>query len=311
MANPAGGAPPLDDTMLAMDVVDTLRHADRLVERELSGAQKATALKQRLREIYATQGIEVPDRILEEGVAALEQQRFVYRPTPPSWQRSLATAWATRGRWGRPVLFGLGGLLVLWAGMHFTVTVPRQRAAAELAAELGDGIPRALRAERDRVAAVTQLPEARATAERLVAEGEAAARAGNVEDARARLATLRDLQARLAAGYTVRIVNRPGEQSGVWRVPAANPRARNFYLIVEAVDGTGRPVEIPITSEEDGRTARASKWGLRVNADEFERVRKDKLADGVIDQPVIGEKRPGELVPRYTVATTGGAILSW
>ena len=44
-----------------MDVVDTLRHADRLVERELEGDARRAALKQRLREIYAGQGIAVPD----------------------------------------------------------------------------------------------------------------------------------------------------------------------------------------------------------------------------------------------------------
>lgn len=305
------GAPPLDDTMLAMDVVDTLRHSDRLVERELDGEAKAAALKQRLREIYATQGIDVPDRILNEGVAALEQHRFVYRPTPPGWRRSLATAWATRARWGRATAFGIGALALAAGGWHFGVTVPRERAAVAEQAELSQGLPSALRAERDRVLAATQLPEPRATAERLVAEGEAAARAGSLPDARARLASLRDLQAALSASYDVRIVSRPGEQSGVWRVPSANARARNFYLIVEAVDRSGRPVEVPVTSEEDGGTARAAKWGLRVTPEEFEAVRRDKLADGVIDQPVIGAKRAGELAPRYTVRTTGGAILSW
>lgn len=305
------GAPALDDTMLAMDVVDTLRHADQLVERELNGEAKAAALKQRLRELYATQGIAVPDRILDEGVAALEERRFVYQPTPPGLGRSLATAWVSRARWGRAVVFGLGALALAWGGWHFGVEVPRERAAAEQRVELTEGLPRALQAERDRVLAATQLAEPRATAERLVAEGQAAARAGNLADARARLASLRDLQASLSASYSVRIVSRPGEQSGVWRVPGANPRARNFYLIVEAVDRNGRPVEVPVTSEEDGRIARTSKWGLRVTPEEFEAVRRDKLADGVIDQPVIGEKRPGELAPRYTVPTTGGAILTW
>ena len=106
-------------------------------------------------------------------------------------------------------------------------------------------------------------------------------------------------------------MNRPGEPSAVWRVPAANPRARNYYLVVEAVDRNGRPVEVPITSEEDGRVARASRWGLRVPEAEFERVRRDKLADGIIDQPVIGEKAAGTLETRWTVQTNGGTILSW
>ena len=73
-------APKLDDLMLAMDVVDTLRHDQRLVERELSDDASDDALIKRLREVYKGQGIEVPDRILEEGVKALHEKRFSYKP---------------------------------------------------------------------------------------------------------------------------------------------------------------------------------------------------------------------------------------
>jgi hypothetical protein len=122
---------------------------------------------------------------------------------------------------------------------------------------------------------------------------------------------MQDLQRTLAQEYQVRIVSRPGEPSGVWRVPQSNPRARNFYLIVEAVDRVGRPVEVPITSEEDGRTVRTSKWGLRVPPEEFERVRREKLREGLIEHPVVGSKPVGELAPYWDIPTTGGAILHW
>ena len=69
VATPPAGAPgkpsqSLDEVMLAMDVVDTLRHQENLVSRELSEQDRDAQLLQRLREIYRGQGIEVPDRIL-------------------------------------------------------------------------------------------------------------------------------------------------------------------------------------------------------------------------------------------------------
>jgi hypothetical protein len=307
----AGPAPALDETMMAMDVVDTIRHADRLVELELGGAERQQRLRQRLREIYTSQGIVVSDHVLDQGIAALEEKRFAYTPKGEGWKRSLAVAWATRGRWGKFALAAVGLLVVGWGAWYATVALPRAREAAAIQQELTTGLPRQLRAEYDRVMAGTQDATVRADAARLLAEGEAAARAGNLLEARARQIALNDLAARLAAAYSIRIVNRPGEPSAIWRVPAANPRARNYYLIVEAVDRDGRPVEVPITSEEDGRTARVSRWALHVPEAEFERVRRDKLADGLIAQPVIGEKLAGSLAPRWTVQTTGGAILSW
>ena len=63
--------PPLDDVMLAMDVVDTLRRRERMVARELDEHGRAEDLKQRLRRIYAQQGLDVPDHVIEQGVAAL------------------------------------------------------------------------------------------------------------------------------------------------------------------------------------------------------------------------------------------------
>ena len=43
---------PLDDVMLAMDVVDTLRHNQDLVARELAGEAREKQLIEKLREIY-------------------------------------------------------------------------------------------------------------------------------------------------------------------------------------------------------------------------------------------------------------------
>ncbi len=296
--------------MLAMDVVDTLRHAETLVARELQGEDRAAGLKQRLRDIYASQGIAVPDRILDEGVRGLEERRFAYERTPPSFRRRLAELWVTRARWGAMAGIALGVVLLGAGGWYFGAHLPAQREAAAIQQELATGLPAALRAEHGRVAAAGHR-EATAEADRLLREGEAAVRAGDAAAGRERLGQLRDLQARLAQDFAVRIVSRPGEPSGVWRVPRANPAARNFYLVVEAVGRDGRQVEVPIVSEEDGARAVTSRWGLRVTPEEFERVRRDKLADGVIEQPEIGRKRPGQLAPEWVINTTGGAILRW
>ena len=95
----------LDDMMIAMDVVDTLRHREDLVRRELSEEGRESELIARLRQIYRDQGIEVPDHVLAEGVKALKDSRFVYTPPPASWKRTLAhavgqagDAWQASGR---------------------------------------------------------------------------------------------------------------------------------------------------------------------------------------------------------------------
>jgi hypothetical protein len=309
-ATPATTAP-LDEVMLAMDVVDTLRHADKLVERELASEDRDRQLKERLRQIYAAQGIDVPDRVLDEGVAALRQERFVYTPPPPGFGRTMAMLWIRRGTWGKALLIGLLVLVVGIGGYVFLVEMPQERRAAEQAKELSFVLPQAFANEVVRIKATGADAGVVANAESMATQGAAAAKAGDIAAARHKAAELRALRERLESMYTLRIVSRPGAPSGVFRVPGRNVNARNYYLIVEAVDAQGQPVSVPVTSEEDGKTDTVSTWGLRVSEATFNRVRADKDDDGIIQSNVVGEKRRGRLEPDYRMPVTGGAILAW
>jgi hypothetical protein len=297
--------------MLAMDVVDTLRHTQAQVARELGEDERATELKRRLREIYAAQGIEVPERILEEGVRGIAEARFRYAPTPPSWQRSVATAWVNRRRWGLPLAGGLGAAIAVALVWQFAIRQPELRRVAAEQTELVRGIPEGAAAIVARINAMPAEPAAREQAARLQAEIAAAVDANSLPTARDRLAQLNMLAADLAKTFRVRIAQQPGQPSGIWRVPAANPRGQNFYLIVESVDAQGRPVPVRVTSEETRETREVTRWGLRVPQPVFEAVRRDKADDGIIQNDIIGEKRLGQLAPRFTIETPGAAILQW
>ncbi len=144
-----------------------------------------------------------------------------------------------------------------------------------------------------------------------LATGQAAVAQGDFDAVRAATAEIAALNARVQAQYELRIVSRPGEQSGVWREPQANRGARNYYLIVEAVAPNGEPLRLPITSEEDGRTRGVREWGLRVDEPTYNRVGADKQDDGIIQNNVVGRKRRGVLDREYTVPTTGAAITEW
>jgi hypothetical protein len=112
----AGAKPPLDDVMLAMDVVDTLRRRERIVRKELDEAGREEDLKERLRRIYAAQGIDVPDHVIEQGVAALKEERFTYKPPPDTIATKLARVYISRGGWGKWVA-GIAGAGVLAGGI--------------------------------------------------------------------------------------------------------------------------------------------------------------------------------------------------
>lgn len=414
---------PLDEVMMAMDVVDTLRHQQLLVDRELNSSEREQKLIERLRQLYASQGIDVPDSILAEGVKALEEDRFTYQPPPHGLQTRLARLYINRGRWGKRLGILATALVVLWGGWYMVVKAPENRRVSSLAgdfnsqaqlatttlqqakdklqrlraaleapahkvsaelattiaqarerasgsldeaallirsveemnplrqldresyqqqvaamekrlqqrqdiigkaeAELNQAetiidnlatlanLPAELAAERDAVKQIARVKEAGDAADRHYQIAMSALRTGDIETAAGSYATLKNLRRTLASSFTLRVVSRPGEKSGVWRYPEDNASVKNYYLIVEAVDSAGKAMTLPVMNEEDGKTYNVSKWGLRVPQSVYQRVAADKQDDGIIQAREVGAKKIGRLEPDYSISTTGAMITSW
>ena len=293
------GRPPLDDIMLAMDVVDTLRRRERLVRKELDEAGREEDLKRRLRGIYSQQGIEVPDHVLEQGVAALKEDRFTYKPPQEGIARRLALIYVRRGRWGKWLGGGLAAAVLAAAANYFMFIAPDRALPEELARRHAE------------VVAVAATDHARETAQKIHDAAAAALRSEDAEAAKAALGHLEQLRNSLEKEYTIRIVNRSGERSGVWRIPDVNQAAKNFYVIVEAIGSDGEPLEVTVQNEETGKTERVRVWGLRVDEATFDAVGRDKQDDGIIENDRFGYKRRGHLKPEYEMPSSGGAITRW
>ncbi|MFN3890273.1 MAG: DUF6384 family protein [Beijerinckiaceae bacterium] len=318
-ATAAGGSVPaaatqpqkLDDLMLAMDVVDTLRHEERLVARELNEAAREAELVERLRSIYASQGLDVPDRIIHEGVKALRESRFVYTPPPPGLGRTMAYAWVNRGRWGRLAMAAAVVVIGFFIARELLVTGPERRAAEAQRIELSQTLPAGIDSALKEALGEAQVAAARTRAEQLASDGRAALARKDAEGARKALGELQTLTGQLRQTYELRIIARPGQPVGVFRVPDRNRAARNHYVIVDAVGPDGRPVSFPVTSEETNQTKSVSRWGVRVSEATWQGVGRDRNDDGIIQNNKVGEKRRGHLDVTYTMPVTGGAILEW
>lgn len=315
----AAGSPPaaapapqkLDDLMLAMDVVDTLRHQEGLASKELDEDERKAELIKRLKQIYAGQGIEVPDRIVQEGVKALEESRFVYTPTPPSLGRTLATVWVDRGRWGKIIGGSAVALVIAGAALNYFVFGAERRAAEAARVEIAETLPAALAKAKRTALDEATIDAAKARANEIAARADAALARKDAPAAKAAIADIDGLVASLRETYQIRIVTRPGEKSGVYRVPPRNASGRNYYLIVEAVGGDGRVQPRAITNEEDGTTTTVTKWGQRVPQTTYDQVGRDKQDDGIIQMTRLGEKRRGEIDVRWTLPVQTGTITKW
>jgi len=303
----------LSEVMMAMDVVDTLRHQRSVVDRELGGDDHDRALIEKVRLIYAGQGLAVSGDVIAEGVRALREERFTYRPPQKRFQLTLARLYVNRARWVKRGALATAALLAIYLTYQFAVVAPQQRARQQQQRTLQEleAMPARLAVERDRVLAEAHEDAARRQAETLYINAMAGVSRQDVEAVNNGYAALRQLYVQLTLQYELRIVSRPDTPSGVWRIPPNNPNARNYYIIIEAVTADGQRLSLPVTSEEDGKTNAVELWGLRVEPAVFEQVKRDKMDDGIIDRNLFGVKKKGYLSAQYVIPTTGGAITRW
>ena len=301
---------PLEDLMVAMDVVDTLRHERGIAVRELDNEGRRERLLARLREMYQAQGIEVPDHVLKEGIEALEQERFQYQPVEASWKTKLAQLWVSRGRWKKPI--GIVAVIASLFGGAYVVTdvLPEQQQQAAQEKMIVE-MPAQLDASLRRIKTMTNDPEIVDDAQRQLKLAKQSLANKNYSQAQSYQTNLKSMATQLQQEYTIRVVSRQGVQSGVWRIPDVNQSRKNYYLVVEAINAKNKVLALDVLSEESNKSKKVKMWGLRVNQQTFQRVADDKRDDGIIQNNRVGKKTMGSLTPKFSIPTTGATITEW
>lgn len=302
---------PLSDMMLAMDVVDTLRHRNDLVIRELAEDDREAQLIERLRTIYREQGIAVPDHILKQGVEALKKSQFTYQPAKRSISTRLARLYVSRGKWGRPTFWLILIAAILTGGYQFAYTPYQQQQNQNAALELSTGIPAQMETLYQTIFNETKVQSAANNAAELLAQGRTAAAEGDRTRATRILSDLTHIRDTIRQEYALQIVNRAGIDTGIWTSPEGFNDATSFYIVVEAIDPEGKKLTLPIKNEESQLIENVNIWAVRVSERIYDRIRDDKIDDGIIQQDIVALKEFGYLSAQSIVPTLGGAITQW
>ena len=301
----------LDDLMIAMDVVDTLRHDERIIDRELNDDQRREDLIKQLKELYKSQGIDVPNHVLEEGVQALEDDRFVYKPPKESFFTWLAKLYVSRESWGKNLLVGLAAIVGAFLTWQIFFEMPKERAAEKTQVELTQTLPGSLNRLMSDIRAESLNVNISVQAERIGQTGLRAAKAKSLAEARSAEQDLKDMLKILRQEYKIKVVSKRGVPSGVTRIPKINKKARNYYLIVEAVDKKGTVLPQKILSEETGKREEVKRWGVRVPKSVYDAISADKKDDGIIQKGLVAVKQKGYVAPKLLIKTSGQSITRW
>ena len=72
--------PGLSESLLVMDIADRLRRREDRLDQASDLSAQRRALRERLRDLYARQGIEVAERTLDQAIDKRLAQRLTHRP---------------------------------------------------------------------------------------------------------------------------------------------------------------------------------------------------------------------------------------
>lgn len=309
---------PLSEQIGAMGLVDQLRHREMQIQEHLDLPRRRAEVAERIRSYYQHNGIAFDDATIEEGVRLFFSRRLVFEaPTLNLAQRLLVRLNMARGTLLKTTAISAVALTLV-LGLNWSESIRTQRETAQLAT-YSQALQHRQQQMLERLKAVT-LP----AADRQALMTWAIQAGKDIADQRLKtaentLGVLDDYLDYAAEPLTLSLVDRPGVKSGVERCYEAagcspdSLRGKSWYLIVEALNASGKATQVPVTSVEDGKTRWTEQFGVRVSHDEYQKLRQDKLDDGHISQRVIGDKPADTLALRFThrARSNPDMILQW
>lgn len=147
--------------------------------------------------------------------------------------------------------------------------------------------------------------------EAAVGDVTAAARTGNEPSFWRSMVKLDAIVEEVRTPLTIKIVDRPNQKSGVWRMKNGDTRTKQFYLVVEAIKPDGSAQVRKVRNVETDRVESVSVWAINVLETVYNTYAMEKKATGLIKARAIGSKKAGSLEVDWGVQTTGAAITSW
>lgn len=139
----------------------------------------------------------------------------------------------------------------------------------------------------------------------------AAQQTGTTDGVQAAKATTQADKLPVGDAVEYRIVDRKSEQSGFRRMKNNDPKTTQWFLVIEAIDKTGKPMPIHVQSMDTSEIKEVKKWAIQVSETDFRHFSDEKLKFGSIPDKTIGTAPNNHTAPQWSVQTTGSMITEW
>ena len=282
--------PSVEDLVRIMDVASALRREREIAEAQLTIDVEKERIRKRLQETAAITGEAVTAAEIDAAIDVYYGSLHRFEEPARGVKWFLAHAYVRRGAAAAAVGVILVAAAFFWWGFLSPWAPFSGTGRSAILAEQIDAAGARVEAVADDPGVAPQLVRLREEA-RVLSEQSDADGLGRI------LAQVESIEERLNAEYSLRIVSRPGEKSGVdsYFVDESGKRLSGYFLIVEEIGTGGERRRRAVTSVETRKSRQVSKWGERVPRSVYEAVKQDKQSDGVLDRDIFARKLRGRL----------------
>lgn len=133
--------------------------------------------------------------------------------------------------------------------------------------------------------------------------------AGDARGIQGVLNQLRVMHSQVPLAYDLKVASGNGLESGVIREMDNSAATRAHYLIVQATDGAGHPIEVPVIDSETHAVSTKTTFGVEVSAAVYNEF-KAKKQQG-IEGDLVATKSPGEVRPTFRIPVLGRTLTRW
>jgi hypothetical protein len=288
-----------------MDVATTLRLDRELVEEQLNFEDLKARLKERMLAASKVTGESVTPEEVDAAIRQYYANLYTFREPKLSLPVALAHLWVRRMSilWGCLIAVALGGFL-------WVLTRPAQVGGGN--AHIVNSLVKAIWDEEGNIRKLAIDPAATSRLARLHDEAAVYRSKQDAQGLRGVRKSLEEIEAALVREYAVRVVSGPKQKSAIDRYfkDKQGKRVSGYYLIVEAKGPDGKAIPLRIHSDETGADKEVTSWGERVPQAIYERLKKDKLEDGILNETAFAAKRKGMLDEEVTMPGPDGKPLA-
>ncbi len=294
-----------------LDVARTLRRDQEVVESELNKEELFASLRERLLAAAEAAGDNVSQAEVDAAIEIYFNNLHTYSDPPWSFSVFLAHLYVRRRELTIWLSVAAGALLLGWF-LFWSPTAPysSQSRSQRAVQQHEQRVSSAIEHYSNQLAIAQSIavqPRAVEELNRLARLGDAAVTARDVSELERMTVEIAAMESRLREEYEILIVSDLDRRSGVIR--DFDDQLSGYYVIVEAHDSNNRVLPRDITNRETQETQQVVEWGELVPEAVFDRIRRDKESDGVLDERAFAFKRLGWLDPDVVLVDAQGLPL--